>query len=236
VVTVSMAWRAAWLGLDGSGRSEGIVEPPRFLTETDRQAYDRYVASRASQGRNAPFDFGTGPYERTYGATELTFFDFTDLPTNVETLKDMVVDREIIGGPPGDWETFNLSADIMTWGYAPPELRAALFEVMADLPGIELMGRTEDALGRVGVAIGYTHDGERQELLLQRGTGQVLERRFVSVSGDVEPLAPEDVYGGCVGVCKGTMAISGPPGTVSSVTTYTVFGEVVDTIGKVPDN
>jgi hypothetical protein len=223
----------SWLGTDGSGLARGTMGQPTFLTPADRAAYERYLHSPLME-QEWGFDWGRSQNDR-YRPGELTFFDFSDLPTDVDVLKGLLERREIIGGPPGDWETFNLAADTLTWGYAPPQLRAALYQVMAELPGVELIGRTRDALGRVGIAVGYTHDDQRQEVVFKRTTGAVLERRWVSVSGDLEPPSPEDVCSGPPGGCGGTeIAIAGPPGSISSLTTYEVYGRVVDEIGEVP--
>jgi hypothetical protein len=223
-----------WLGTDGSGRSASSIGQPTFLTEADHQAYEAYIASGYMEEEWGDFDWGE-THTDSYRAGELTFFDFSDLPTDVDELTGMIERREIIGGPEGDWETFNLSADILTWSYAPPELRAALFEVMADLPGISSSGRTQDALGRSGVVLGYTHDDSRQEIVLDRLTGQVLERRWVSISGETEPPTVDDVCTGPPNACgAGEMSIAGPPGTLSSVVTYKVYGAVVDDIGDTP--
>src|SRR4051812_20430344 len=222
-----------WIGTDGSGMSQGRSGQPRFLTDQDREAYERYVSLGVHED-GASFDWGRQSYSHRYDTGELTYFDFTGLPTDVEVLRGMLERREIIGGPPGDWETFNLAADTLTWSYAPPELRAALFEVMADLPGVELLGRTEDSMGRAGIALGYTHDDQQQQIVLERGTARVLERRWVSVSGDAEPPAPDEV---CTpeGACGASeMWIPGPPGTTNAATTYMTYGAVVDGLGQTP--
>ena len=225
-----------WLGTDGSGQSSTSAGQPTFLTAADRQVYEGYLASGYMAQEWGGFDWGKTSTER-YRPGELTFFDFSGLPTNVAELQGMIERREIIGGPKGDWETFNLSADILTWSYAPPELRAALFEVMANLPGVEMIGPTKDAFGRDGIAVGYTHNGQRQEVVFERSTGKVLERRWVSVSGDMNAPDPGDVCSGPPGGCGATeLANSGPPGTLSSVTTYKVYGGVVDKIGDVSES
>jgi hypothetical protein len=223
-----------WLGTDGSGRSDSVVGQPTFLTEQDQHAYERYLASGLMADERTTFDWGRSFTDR-YSPGELTFFDFSHLPTSVDALKGMIARREIIGGPGGDWETFNIGGDILTWSYAPPELRAALFDLMADLPGVELLGQTRDALGRAGVAVGYTHDGQRQEVVFDRDTGGVLERRWVSVSGNPELPTPEDFCSGPQGACgTGEIAVAGPAGAVSSRTTYKEYGVVVDQMGERP--
>jgi hypothetical protein len=224
----------SWIGTDGSGFAKGRVGQPTFLTPQDRAAYEAYLDSGMMGQEWSGFEWGRSQTER-YRPGELIFFDFSDLPTDVEVLKGLLERREIIGGPPGDWETFNLAADTLTWGYAPPRLRAALYQVMAELPGVELIGRTRDSLGRVGIAVGYTHDDQRQEVVFDRTNGAVLEQRWVSVSGDPNPPSPDDVCSGPPGGCGATqIAIAGPPGSMSSVTTYEVYGKVVDEVGETP--
>ena len=175
-----------WLGLDGSGRTHSVISFPDFVSDADREAYERYVASPLSQG-----EWGGGWESKEsrsrVGPGAWQVFDFSELPTDVDALREMIERREIIGGPEGDWETFNLAADVLTWGYAPAPLRAAVFEVMAGIPGVELLGRSTDELGRAGISVGYTHNDERQEVLFDRHTAEVLERRHVSVSGDWGP-------------------------------------------------
>jgi hypothetical protein len=227
-----LSFEERWLGVDGSGRSDWEIGQPAFLTEADRELYEHYVASGLMAQDGWRFEWGRSG-SKDWAPGELTFFDFSDLPTDVEQLKGMIERREIIGGPEGDWETFNLSADILTWSYAPPTLRAALFEVMANLPGISSLGPTDDTFGRPGIVIGYTHEGLRQEVVFDRGTGQVLERREVSLTDDLDGGS----CSGPPGACEGTSQtwIAGPSETLSSVVTYRVYGAVVDAIGDVPD-
>jgi hypothetical protein len=222
-----------WIGTDGSGRSDWEIGQPTFFSDADRELYEQYVASGLMEQDGRTFDWGTSG-SKDWAPGDLTFFDFSDLPTDVDQLKGMIERREIIGGPQGDWETFNLSADILTWGYAPPELRAALFEVIANLSGISSLGPTQDAFGRPGIVVGYTHNGSRQEVVFDRRTGRVLERREVSVTDN----PPGGSCTGPAGACEGSsqMIITGPSGTLSSVITYRISGAVVDEIGVVPDD
>ena len=104
------ATQERWLGSDGSGRSDWVMGQPEFIADVDREAYERYVDSGAlaeEWGRSG-FEWGESGTTR-YTQGELEFFDFSDLPTDVDVLKGMIERREIIGGPDGDWETFNLA-------------------------------------------------------------------------------------------------------------------------------
>src|SRR5439155_2581095 len=89
--------------------------------------------------------------------------------------------RQIVGGPDGDWETFSIIGDLLRETSVPPVVRGALYEVAADLPGVELVGRVEDASGRPGVAVAYTHDGIRQEFIFDPNTAALLGENDVLV-------------------------------------------------------
>jgi hypothetical protein len=65
-----------------------------------------------------------------------------------------------------------------------PQLRAALFRVLADLPGVQLLGRQRDRLGRSGIAVAVTQGGSgrvREELLFDPATSNVLQTEGVQL-------------------------------------------------------
>ena len=101
-----------------------------------------------------------------------------------DALLQVIEDRTIVGGPPGDAETFVLIGDLLRETYASPALRAALYEVAAGLPGVELIGNVRDASGRPGVAVAYEHDGARNELIFDPETAAMLgESSVVTEAG-----------------------------------------------------
>jgi hypothetical protein len=54
-------------------------------------------------------------------------------------------------------------------------LRAALYRVLAATPGIRLLGRTRDSVGRYGMAVAVTVEDAQLELIVDPATGQLLE-------------------------------------------------------------
>jgi hypothetical protein len=54
-------------------------------------------------------------------------------------------------------------------------LRAALYRVFASTPGIRLLGRTRDSLGRPGMAVAVKVDDARLELIIDPKTGELLQ-------------------------------------------------------------
>jgi hypothetical protein len=54
-------------------------------------------------------------------------------------------------------------------------LRAALYRVLARTPGIRLLGRTRDSVGRFGTAVAVDVERARLELILDPATGELLQ-------------------------------------------------------------
>ena len=215
-----------WLGIDGSGRSTDTIGQPTFLTPADKAAYDAWVASvGAPREGKGPFDWGTTSSE-TYAAGELFYRNTTDLPTDPGQLRSLIEDRDIVDGPPGDWETFVLATDLIRDSYARPGLRAALYEVMADLPGIEVVGDTVDASGRHGIALASTHDGIRNEVVFDPKTARILEERMIATT--------DDVAGPTLDGPGQSIFADAPAGSALYTATYLSFGEVVDSATQVP--
>jgi hypothetical protein len=219
-----------WVGLDGSGRVISRWGQPTFLTQADRAAYVAFLGSPAAESWGE-FEWGKR-YEDQYGPGELgqPVLDPRTYPTDAEALRARLEQEEAEGGSNGDWGVFTWAVDILAVSYTSPELRAAFYEVMSTIPGTELIGRVEDQLGRAGVAIGYTRDGVRDEVIFARRTGDILAMRTVSVEDDPGP-AWDVGQAGCCGefAWAGTKA-----GTVLHSSVYLSNGVVVDSMRERP--
>lgn len=105
-----------------------------------------------------------------------------------------------------------------------PQLRAALFRVLAGLPGVQLLGHQRDRLGRSGIAVAVTDgrpDRAREELLFDPTTSNLLQTQTVQV-GKSPPAA------------SGAPRIRAvPAGTVWQYTDFLSRG-VVDSITQLP--
>jgi hypothetical protein len=169
------AVREAWIGIDGSGRLLTKNGTPRFLSEKDRAVWE--AAGEPDLGSNQTSDETFSAAAPDKGG--LYYMDLSRLPTDTRALRAKIEGREIEGGPPGDAETFTIIADMLRETYASPALRAALFEVAADLHGVELLGSVKDPVGRDGTAVVYTHAGQRHELIFDPDTSVMLGERYV---------------------------------------------------------
>jgi hypothetical protein len=162
--------REAWIGTDGSGRLLETNGTPTFLTEHDRSVW--LAAGRPDLGGNKTHD-------ESYRPGGLFYLDLTKLPTDPGELRTMIEERKVEGGPPGDAETFTIIGDLLRETYAPPELRAALYQIASELPGVELIGNVKDPVGRDGIAVAYPNDGILHELIFDPNTSALLAERTV---------------------------------------------------------
>ena len=117
-----------------------------WLSERDRQAW-------IADGRPDLGSRHVGHAARRRGGStgQMTSLD---LPSDPDALYAHA-QAEAEGNGNGTYpEMFTLVGDALRENYTTPAQRAALYEVAARLPGIELAGRTVDAAGRPAIAVG----------------------------------------------------------------------------------
>ncbi len=164
--------REMWVAPDGSGRLRGTAGEAVFLSAEDRSAWI---------GAGSPELPGGKTTDEAFGPEGLVFQDLWNLPTGPGELREAVERLVSEVGPTGDSETFQLVGQLLRETYAPPEVRSALYRLMADIPGVELVGDTKDETGRAGVAVAYTPRGVRLELIFDPETSQLIGERQVAV-------------------------------------------------------
>lgn len=220
-----------WLGLDGSGRTIEEIGQPEFLTQADRLAYEAFVGTEAARSWGE-FDWGK-TYEERFGPGELAGEGdpgASDLPTDPDQLLRELEREEAIGGSNGEWGVFTHAADLLAVSFMSPELRSAFYEAMSMIQGTEMIGPVRDDLGRRGIAIGYTRDSVREEVIFDRRTGDILSQRTVRLEDD--PDAGDEVG---QDACCGEFAWTGTEaGTRMTSTTYLFEAEVVGTMRERP--
>jgi hypothetical protein len=171
--------REIWIAPDGSGRIREMAGRPRFLSKAQRAAWIATGSPKlppVARATNETFDPG-----------QLRYFRSADLPTDPATLRRLIEARKVpgIGGPPGEAETFELIGEMLRETDLRPALRAAIYEVAAELPGVELLGPVRDPAGRRGVGVAFTDHrrGIRHELIFDPADSALLGERQVVVGG-----------------------------------------------------
>lgn len=110
------------------------------------------------------------------------------LPTDPGELEAILRSGINGAGPDDDTELWEIVTGLLVDSPASPTLRAALWQVAATIPGVELVGHVTDALGRPGVAIerDMTDAGwSRVRYILDPVDGQVLEEQSYGPDGDL---------------------------------------------------
>lgn len=150
-----------------------------FLSEAQRAAWVAAGSPRLGSSRVSE--------DRIEGGNEL--LDTSDLPTDPKALRELIEARKApqFVNPPGEAETFTLIGDLLRETYLPPAFRAALYEVTAELPGVELLGEVEDPAGRTGIGVAYegAREGTRSELIFDPDTSVLLGERHIVVGARV---------------------------------------------------
>jgi hypothetical protein len=150
------------------------------VTSADRDAWLAAGKPDLTGDRNSDQSFQRGG---------LTYVDLSNVPSDPVQLKRLIESRTIEGGPPGDAETFTIIGDLLRETYAPPAVRSALYTIASQLPGVELVGRVHDQLGRSGVAVAFTSHGVSHELIFDPQTSALLAERQQVVADDPSQTA-----------------------------------------------
>lgn len=139
----------SWVAANGSGTQVTEISPPEFFNQEDRRTWTETfgpIATRPEVQRSS-----------LDGSSD-SVYDVGALPTDPDKLATLIEDRKIIGGPSGDWETFQEVWELLGSPNASPELRSTLFQVAAGIDGVVLSGDVTDPVGRAGFAVSLTSD------------------------------------------------------------------------------
>lgn len=111
-----------------------------------------------------------------------------DLPRNPAALERFIA-RHFSGGHQDPAAAFEFGGTFLQSG-APPKVRAALYRMIENLPGIESLGPMTDKLGRHGIGVGLIQYGVRDVLIFDPATSAVLEREGIAVNPSHIPVPP----------------------------------------------
>jgi hypothetical protein len=173
--------REDWIRPDGSGRSREVGGHLQFLRKSDRTYAYKHYSRKYIDGYTDIWKHGPG---------QPNYNQLSKLPTDPAQLKQLIENRKIETGPPCEWETFQIIGDLLRTD-APPDLRAALYTIASQLPGVKLIGATHDQLGRPGTGVAYDSFGQRNELIFDPQTSALLaEQTSVTRRSRLYPFRP----------------------------------------------
>jgi len=179
-----------WVSASGGGLLVRTPLPPEFPSARDRERW--LAAERPGVTGRDPTTERIAPGGFTEAADAR--LPRTDtLPTEPDALERVLRDAADGTDVPADVKTFELVGALLRQAGDLPELRAALFVVASRVDGVELVGETEDPLGRRGQAVAVTSDYSgvttRELLIFDPRTAQLLASRS-------ELLEPASFTGG----------------------------------------
>ena len=163
--------REFWLAADGSGRIRETSGEPIFLSEAEREVF----VAGGYEVLSVNEDLGPGD-----GLPHLIpgLFGVESLPNDVDAVRDMVRSVAEDTHPWGvDTQMFVVIRDLLRDPFTPPDTRAVLFEVAADLPGMEFRGEVTDRVGRRGIEVAMTSWFQREIVVFDPVTSALLEER-----------------------------------------------------------
>lgn len=202
--------RETWISPNG-GRTREVDAHAVFPTAADAAYFTHSL-------RNQPHILNGHTSDTTFKRGDSPYINLSDAPTDPAQLKKLIENRAFEGAPPGDAQTFQVISDLLRYSYARPAVRSALYTIASQLPGVRLIGRTRDQLGRSGTGIAYYLPGPPPQGLNKR---EIYEMIFDPQTSAL--LADQTV------VHHRTNSTPFPPGSVTSWTAYLTSGIVDST-------
>jgi hypothetical protein len=217
--------REFWMSPEGAGRSREVLGTLQFLSEDEMRRWEKAGSTLPghfeSNGQDTILGHNVEVLESGGGVVDIElpqppkgrelgpnfgFPDVSGLPTEPEALRLAVQNRqaggsgEDAGGKPADVEATILGLwGILQQPIIDPQLRAAAFNALSELPGIGLDRDATDLAGRPGYAISYLdrQTGLRGEYIFDPTTSAILGERTVLVDPQAIP-ANEAIPAGTV--------------------------------------
>jgi hypothetical protein len=193
--------RQIWRASDGAGRLVESYGTPTFLSPHDQQVWVR-LGSPAMTRPTLAQSFPPGGLHEP---------DLAQLSTNPAILAGEIGKAD--GGSSAPGERFAQIGDLLRETDASPALRAALLQVAAALPGVDLLGRVTDHAGGTGEGFAYTNNGVAEELILDLTTSALIgEQQSAAIDN---PPGFRVVAGTVIGwALYSPMAVVGSPTTL----------------------
>jgi len=190
--------REIWEGPSG-GLLRETSGRPRFLSASDRE---HWIAAGRPQV-NPP-----------HSGESLPPPPAPNLPSDPDRLYAKLHEEAVGNGNGISAEMLTEVGDALRESDTSPALRAALYEVAARIPGVELLGPVTDRIGRHGIAVACSSASghERHELIFDPQTSALLGEEYRALAGNV---------------------FGYPAGTVTGYATYVSTG-VVNRLGARP--
>ncbi|WP_433330696.1 CU044_5270 family protein [Spirillospora sp. CA-294931] len=164
--------RKVWLPVDYE-RQAGLLLNKDILDPAKARPWERTWLCSEPTGDEA--DSGPNPPEGChYGSPAFR----SGLPTSPDAMRKWLY-KNSDGDNPQDVQAFITVGDTIREAYVPPAALAAMFRAAARIPGVTVTRNVVDAVGRKGIGVGPTWQGNRQELIFDARTYRFLGSRTI---------------------------------------------------------
>jgi hypothetical protein len=168
-----------WVAPDGSGEVREVRKDIQWPGPRDEQRW-RSQGSPALGPDEGVSDQHFGPGELNGVGSEGNLPPTRDLPADPAALTEIFENEAAVSSAsvPTNVKVFEYATSVILQTGSSPELRAALYELLADLDGVQLTGDERDPLGRQGTAVSietdYSGASQRDTLIIDEATSQPL--------------------------------------------------------------
>jgi hypothetical protein len=199
------ARREIWIGSDGSGLIKSTRIGWSFFTDEQRTRWDSAACPDAVEDLNSTIDlFAPGCLSGHHAILATLPTDPVELASALAARRKLNVHR--IG-------------ELMGEALVAFELRQALYQVVAEVPGADALTSARDELGRSGPGIARVERGIREELIFDPNSHELLGQRQVLVDPAAGYAPPGAVVGWTsylsrqlvAALPEGTPPVPGPP-------------------------
>lgn len=116
------------------------------------------------------------------------FKDAGDLPTQEDALRDLLK-RSHSGSADDVQGLWTAAVELLADPHPSAQVRSSAYQVIADIPDVQLLGNVTDIAGRTGQAVTIDFsDGSRETIIFDTSNGELLQRE----SGSQNPSAYTD--------------------------------------------
>jgi hypothetical protein len=196
----------AWTDSGGTGHDIQTDGSVQFPSAADEAAWNASPSGKSMLAQIANF-----AEEGSEGSTVQPLFNVSKLPTDISTLTAVIANGALQTNvdeiPAGPSATFERAAALLIGPNVgmTPALASALFHVLANQPGVQLLGTVTDHNGQQGVGVGLAtaHGTNVSEVVVDPSSGSLLEARFALPAATIPPNKAE--------VCTGAVDSNAPP-------------------------
>jgi hypothetical protein len=158
--------RQTWLAADGSGKTIKTYDAVSFASDDDRAMWQQLGRPPIpAVGESDP---------QTYGPRGLNHYPVDRLPSDPEQLKGVLDAGTVIVEPGGNVNELSTIGELLAQGDVSPDVRAALFDLAAQIPGVSVQQDALDPIGRPATAVSVVDAVRRTTLFFDAHDGSIL--------------------------------------------------------------